>query len=134
MFESTAIVSHFNPKERAVVFQGDCMDLLREIPDESIQLVVTSPPYNIGKEYEKRLHLDHYVVQQQRVIAECARVLKRSGSICWQVGNYVEDGSIVPLDTVLYPVFSQLGLKMRNRIIWHFVDHKIFQVLPAHTI
>jgi len=47
-------------------------------------------------------------------------VLSDQGSICWQVGNYVEDGAIIPLDTVLYPIFSELGLKMRNRIIWHF--------------
>lgn len=47
-------------------------------------------------------------------------MLSDQGSICWQVGNYVEDGAIIPLDTVLYPIFSELGLKMRNRIIWHF--------------
>jgi len=47
-------------------------------------------------------------------------VLSKRGSICWQVGNYVDDGAIIPLDTVLYPIFSDLGLKMRNRIIWHF--------------
>lgn len=85
-----------------------------------MQLVVTSPPYNIGKEYEKRLDLSDYVSQQARVIGECARVLAPTGSICWQVGNYVENGHIIPLDAILYPVFSDLGLKMRNRIIWHF--------------
>jgi adenine-specific DNA-methyltransferase len=36
------------------------------------------------------------------------------------VGNYVDNGSIVPLDTILYPIFSKLGLVLRNRIIWHF--------------
>jgi len=96
------------------------MGLLQEIPDDTIQLVVTSPPYNIGKEYERKLHLDQYVEQQARVIKECVRVLRTSGSICWQVGNYVETSSIVPLDTVLYPIFRNAGLKMRNRIIWHF--------------
>jgi len=54
------------------------------------------------------------------VIAECVRVLSDSGSICWQVGNYVDDGAIIPLDSLLYPVFADLGLKMRNRIVWHF--------------
>jgi len=104
------------------------MDLLPEIPDETVQLVITSPPYNIGKEYEKRLHLDHYVQQQRSVIRECVRVLRPCGSIFWQVGNYVDNGSIIPLDTALYPVFSELELKMRNRIIWHF-EH----VLPANA-
>src|SRR5262249_24720879 len=41
-------------------------------------------------------------------------------SICWQVGNYVSNGHIVPLDLELSPIFKKLGLKLRNRIIWHF--------------
>ncbi len=114
------IASEFSDSEFAVVYGGDCLDLLKYIPDDTIQLIVTSPPYNIGKEYEKRLHIDHYVEQQSRVIAECVRVLKPAGSICWQVGNYVDNGTIVPLDSLLYPVFARHGLKMRNRIVWHF--------------
>ena len=46
-----AIANHFNKKEIVVFFEGDCRDLLAEIPDNTIQLVVTSPPYNIGKGY-----------------------------------------------------------------------------------
>ena len=94
--------------------------MLQEVPDDSIQLVVTSPPYNLGKEYESRLHLNDYVSQQREVITECVRVLSDTGSICWQVGNYVDDGAIIPLDSLLYPLFASLGLKMRNRIVWHF--------------
>jgi len=90
------------------------------MPDEAAELVVTSPPYNIGKEYEKRLNLALYVEQQTRVIRECVRILAKRGSICWQVGNYVEKGAIIPLDTILYPVFADAGLRMRNRIVWHF--------------
>lgn len=118
--KQTTISSKFDISTRMVVHEGDCLDLLKQIPDESIQLVVTSPPYNIGKVYEKKLKLEQYMEQQERVIKECARVLSKQGSICWQVGNYVEKGSIVPLDSVLYPIFIKLGLKMRNRIIWHF--------------
>jgi adenine-specific DNA-methyltransferase len=114
------IVSQFDREESAVLFPGDCRTLLRSIPDESIQLIVTSPPYNIGKEYENRLDLSEYVEQQAEIIRECVRVLKPSGSICWQVGNFVNKGAIIPLDIVLYPVFSESGLIMRNRIIWHF--------------
>lgn len=114
------IADEFAPSNYIVVYPGDCLDLLRTIPSESVQLIVTSPPYNIGKEYEKRLHLDVYIQQQAQVISECVRTLAPRGSICWQVGNYVDRGSIIPLDTVLYPVFAKLGLKMRNRIIWHF--------------
>jgi adenine-specific DNA-methyltransferase len=74
----------------------------------------------LGKEYESHLHLDDYISQQREVIAECVRVLADGGSICWQVGNYVDDGAIIPLDALLYSVFAGLGLKMRNRIVWHF--------------
>lgn len=110
----------FSLRHDATLFPGDCLDLLGSIPDECADLVVTSPPYNIGKEYEKRLDLDLYVEQQARVIEEGVRILKPSGSICWQVGNYVDRGAIIPLDILLYPIFIRLGLKMRNRIVWHF--------------
>jgi len=90
------------------------------MPDEIVELVVTSPPYNIGKEYEKRLNIETYVSQQEEVIKECIRILHPKGSICWQVGNYVHRGAIVPLDVLLYPIFASAGLRMRNRIIWHF--------------
>ncbi len=105
---------------RAVLYPGDCLKLLKQIPDEEIQLIVTSPPYNIGKEYESKLKLDIYKEQQALVIKECVRVLSKKGSLCWQVGNYVHKGTIIPLDTILYPIFSDLNLNLRNRIIWRF--------------
>jgi len=117
---NSQIAETFDLFENIVLFPGNCLDLLNTIPDDSLQLVVTSPPYNIGKEYERRLKLDSYIEQQEAVIKECIRCLSPHGSICWQVGNYVDNGSIIPLDTVLYPIFRDLGLKMRNRIIWHF--------------
>jgi adenine-specific DNA-methyltransferase len=118
-----AISSTFNNSAHAVMHHGDCLQLIRSIPDANIQLIVTSPPYNIGKSYEKRAPLDEYIAFQRQVIAECVRVLRPNGSVCWQVGNFVDKrgtGSIVPLDIALYPIFSELGLKLRNRIIWHF--------------
>jgi len=120
MIDRHPIAKRFAKNEHIVVYSGDCLRLLRHIPDEALQLVVTSPPYNLGKEYERRLKLDRYVSQQREVIEQCVRALAPSGSICWQVGNYVENGAIIPLDTVLYPIFAELGLRMRNRIIWHF--------------
>ncbi len=120
MFDKYLISEKFRPSERIVVFPGDCLKLLEDIPNESMQLIVTSPPYNIGKEYEKKLRLETYLEQQAAVIKECVRLLSQRGSICWQLGNYVDKGSIIPLDAVLYPVFTELGLKMRNRIVWHF--------------
>jgi adenine-specific DNA-methyltransferase len=86
----------------------------------AFDLIVTSPPYNIGKSYERRSPLDSYVKQQAQVISECVRLLSDTGSLCWQVGNHVVQGEIFPLDMVLYPVFREHGLKLRNRIVWHF--------------
>lgn len=120
MFEKRKISNKFSLSEDIVLYPGDCLKLLETIPSGSLKLVVTSPPYNIGKEYEKRLKLESYIEQQSAVIHECVRCLSPYGSICWQVGNYVDNGAIIPLDTILYPIFSGLGLKMRNRIIWHF--------------
>ncbi|MGQ9682879.1 MAG: DNA-methyltransferase [Anaerolineae bacterium] len=103
-----------------VLYEGDCLRLLRRMPAGLVRLVVTSPPYNLGKPYEDRLALDKYVEQQRLVIEECVRALDPHGSICWQVGNYVDNGEVVPLDCILFPVFASLGLHLRNRIVWHF--------------
>ena len=85
-----------------------------------MNLIVTSPPYNIGKEYERKTSLDVYVEQQSATIAEAVRLLHPNGSICWQVGNHVDSGEIFPLDILLYKLFKQHGLKLRNRIVWTF--------------
>jgi adenine-specific DNA-methyltransferase len=96
------------------------LPFLQRLPSESVKLIVTSPPYNIGKRYEKRTTLDDYIASQMQVIAECIRVLHPRGSICWQVGNHVDGGEVFPLDSILYHVFKDHGLKLRNRIVWHF--------------
>lgn len=114
------IASSFSEDNSAVLFLGDCMQFFSQIPSRSIQLIVTSPPYNIGKEYEKKLQLQEYLHWQEQVIHQCARVLTDTGSICWEVGNYVDNGSIVPLDIMLYPIFASLGFVLRNRVIWCF--------------
>lgn len=98
----------------------DNLSFLRRLPEASVKLVVTSPPYNLGKGYEARTSLEAYVEAQRRVIAQCVRVLHPRGSLCWQVGNYVANGEIAPLDIILHPVFRDQGLKLRNRIVWHF--------------
>lgn len=103
-----------------VVEQCDNLTFMQRLADQSIDLIVTSPPYNIGKAYETRQALEDYVAAQERVIDECVRLLDPRGSICWQVGNHVHNGEVYPLDIVLYPAFKRRGLKLRNRIIWHF--------------
>ncbi len=110
----------FDPDADAVIYGGRCEDLLASMPTGSTQLVVTSPPYNIGKAYERRTSLERYVEEQRLVITDAVRVLADGGSICWQVGNHIDHGEVFPLDAILYPIFKSLGLQLRNRIIWHF--------------
>lgn len=54
------------------------------------------------------------------IVDQLIRVLAKDGSLCWQVGNYVEESEIFPLDIFYYPFFKLRGLKLRNRIVWHF--------------
>lgn len=98
----------------------DNLKFMRSLADESMKLIVTSPPYNLGKAYEARRSQDLYIEDQSATIAEAVRLLHPQGSICWQVGNHVDDGEVFPLDIVLYPLFRQHGLKLRNRIVWTF--------------
>lgn len=100
----------------------DNLAFMQWLENEQFQmkLIVTSPPYNMGKEYEAKSSLDGYLENQTRVINQCVRLLDPQGSICWQVGNYVDNGEVIPLDVLLYPIFRAAGLKLRNRIVWHF--------------
>lgn len=104
------------------LLHGDCRQVLPKLAASSARLVLTSPPYNIGKAYERKATLADYLADMTVVAGECVRVLADGGSVCWQVGNWVDkrNGSIVPLDAAMLPVFQSLGLICRNRIIWTF--------------
>lgn len=111
------------PIKRPLTVQIECQDNLEFMHSQdegSMNLIITSPPYNIGKEYESRSSIDQYIKHQTATIAEAVRVLHPQGSICWQVGNHVDDGEIFPLDILLYSLFKNHGLKLRNRIVWTF--------------
>lgn len=114
------LAPHWDADADVSFLRGDCLELLAAMPDGAARLVVTSPPYNIGKAYERSRTLEEYVDLQAEVIAECARALAEDGSLCWQTGNYVRRGEIVPLDALLFPIFRGFRLRMRNRIVWHF--------------
>lgn len=103
------------------VWHGKVEDFLAGLPRKPIfDLIVTSPPYNIGKEYETRVGLDYYLEWQEKIIDELVPRLREGGSICWQVGNYVDNNQIFPLDIEFAPIFKKHRLQMRNRIVWHF--------------
>ena len=101
--------SKFSDDKRAhILHEGDAKNLLK-IKDlhKKVRLIVTSPPYNIGKEYEEVKKLEDYLEDQIGIIEELINVMADDGSLCWQVGNYVdnETGHLVPLDIPFYNVF-----------------------------
>src|SRR5712692_6756120 len=99
------VASRYGPDERATLFLGDCFDLLASIPDNTVDLTVTSPPYCIGKRYEQTRSVHDFEATHKRLAPEIARVTKPGGSVCWQVGYHVEDGVLTPLDALVYPLF-----------------------------
>lgn len=114
-------VISLNGKPKSTIECIDNLEFMRSLKKESMHLIVSSPPYNIGKEYErKRTSLELYIEEQAAAIAEAVRLLHPNGSICWQVGNHVDNGEIFPLDIILYGLFKNHGLKLRNRIVWSF--------------
>jgi DNA modification methylase len=114
------IASVFDVNSEVVIAPGDALTTLKASPDAFAKLVITSPPYNVGKVYEKATELDAYFEAINPIVNELIRVLAPDGSLCWQVGNYVENGEVFPLDILYYPFFKMHGLKLRNRIVWTF--------------
>lgn len=104
----------------ALLVCNDILDFLEGVPKNIATLIVTSPHYNIGKVYEEKMEFKHYLKWQRKVIERCVDFLHPKGSICWQVGNHINKGEVFPLDVFFYRIFKDLGLKLRNRIIWHF--------------
>jgi len=107
-------------KSKYKIILGDTLKNLQNIDSGKFDLIVTSPPYNVGKEYEVKQSIEKYLEQQKNVIKELVRVTSNIGNICWQVGNYVDKGEVFPLDIFYYQIFKEFGLKLRNRIVWHF--------------
>lgn len=100
---------------------GDSEQVLKSYKDEEFDLIITSPPYNMRKEYESTKSIEDYLRTQKTIIKELVRVLSKNGSICWQVGNFIgRNKELFPLDIFYYGIFKDLGMQLRNRIIWKF--------------
>lgn len=114
------LFDYISPDIDYQIKKGDSLTVLGKIEDGKFDLILTSPPYNVGKSYETKTSIEKYLETQEEIIAELVRTLSDRGNICWQVGNYVDKGEIFPLDIYYYQIFKKYGLKLRNRIIWHF--------------
>ncbi|WP_040333870.1 DNA-methyltransferase [Candidatus Magnetobacterium casense] len=121
MFEDMpAIYDSFQIDARLVVTKDDVLNACQKLPDNTFSLIVSSPPYNMGKNYEKELPLQEYIQWQETIISQLVRVMSKTGCLCWQVGNYINNREVFPLDIYFYPIFKKMGLILRNRIVWHF--------------
>lgn len=121
------IFKKYRSTNKVTLFNGDCKELLRSLPDESVDLIVTSPPYCMKKAYEdSRDDIETFRKQHEEIFPEVYRVLKTGGSVCWQVGYHVSEKFVIPLDYIIYDLFTNLSknkdvpLVLRNRIIWTF--------------
>jgi adenine-specific DNA-methyltransferase len=102
------------------ILLGDSLEIIRQFESSSLDLIITSPPYNIGKEYEKVMDIEQYKQWMHEYIREFYRLIKDTGSVVFQVGNYIDKGKVYPLDCILFDLFLHEGFIPRNRIIWHF--------------
>jgi DNA modification methylase len=102
------------------MLNNDCLTILKKIESEKFDLILTSPPYNVGKSYETKMSIEKYLETQEAIISELVRTLSYKGNLCWQVGNYVDKGEVFPLDIFYYQIFKKHGMKLRNRIVWYF--------------
>lgn len=105
----------------AFLNQGKAHELLSQLPSESVDLIVTSPPYFVGKEYDTSKSVTDFVAELKLVLPEMSRSLKAGGSLCFQVGNHVQNGRLTPLDAVIVGLLQlNESFILRNRIIWTF--------------
>ncbi len=91
---------------------------MEELPDNSVHLMVTSPPYNVGKEYDENLTLNEYRVFLKRVLSEVKRVLVPGGRVCINIANLGRK-PYIPLHAFIVEDMLDLGFLMRGEIIWN---------------
>ncbi len=99
-----------------VLYHGDSKNMT-ELPDESVHLMITSPPYNVGKEYDEDLSLTEYQDLLSSVFAETFRVLVGGGRACINIAN-VGRKPYIPLHAMVIQLMLELGYLMRGEIIW----------------
>lgn len=101
--------------DRVVV--GDAREVLRRLPRNSVHLMVTSPPYNVGKEYDEDLTLGEYLDFIEEVMREVYRVLVWGGRVCFNVAN-LGRRPYIPLHAYLVERFEEIGFLFRGEVVW----------------
>jgi DNA modification methylase len=107
-----------NPIDEMDVIITHTSEEMKELPDCSVHLMVTSPPYNVGKDYDEDLSLEEYLAFLKRVWKETHRVLVSGGRACINVAN-VGRKPYIPLHAFIMRDMIELGFLMRGEIIWN---------------
>jgi len=108
--------SPFPPEYENKIILGSA-ERMKEIPDNALHLMVTSPPYNVSKEYDEDLSLKEYLQLLNRVFTETYRVLVYGGRACVNVANLGRK-PYIPLSDYISRMMTDIGFKMRGEIIW----------------
>lgn len=106
---------------RSEFIEGDCVEIMRAMPSGQVNLVVTSPPYNIQKEYEKNLSLDEYEGSVKRWFSELPRILTADGAAWINVGYTTPTTkTTLPLTYLYYPILREMGLHLIQEVVWRY--------------
>jgi len=98
------------------VFRQDSRSM-SQLPECSVHLMITSPPYNVGKDYDSDLSLKEYLAMLRGVLRECHRVLVPGGRVCVNVANLGRK-PYIPIHSYIIEELNSLGFMMRGEIIW----------------
>ncbi len=91
---------------------------MEQVPDNSVQLMVTSPPYNANKQYDENLNLETYLSLLRDVFSECYRVLAPGGRACINVANLGRK-PYIPLASFINQIMVDIGFLPRGEVIWN---------------
>ena len=115
--DSDIIVNKFPNELLNSIIEGSCEDM-KDIPNNSLHLMITSPPYNVSKEYDDDLSLQEYLNLLKNCFTETYRVLVDGGRACINIAN-VGRKPYIPLSDYISKIMIEIGFNMRGEIIWN---------------
>src|SRR4051812_40038273 len=123
--------------DRHRLIHGDSLAVLPQLNSQSIDLTLTSPPYCLGKPYDTSTDVAAFQRLHELILPEIVRVTNPGGSICWQVGYHVSNGTFTPLDFLVHSIMRDFDdVYLQNRIIWEFSHghHLRKRFSPRHEV
>ncbi|WP_157153461.1 DNA-methyltransferase [Brachyspira murdochii] len=115
--ENSSIINEIPSKILNTIINSSS-EKMYDIPDNSVHLIITSPPYNVSKEYDNDLSLKEYLVFLKNVFTESYRVLVNGGRICVNIAN-IGRKPYIPLSDYISNIMIKIGYNMRGEIIWN---------------